>query len=86
MGRTPNPDKRAAVYRAVVRYLETNGFSPTIRELGEELGMAHSSVGYFLGQLREMGEVTWQENKNRSIRLTEKAVVAEERGPRRFGH
>lgn len=50
-----------------------NGYSPTIRELCREVGVASpSSMKYRLDRLRDEGLITYDPRKSRTIRLTEK--------------
>lgn len=50
------------------------GYPPTVRELGEALGYSPNSlmaVHYWLRELRDTGQVTWEPGKPRTLRVTE---------------
>lgn len=52
-------------------YSARTGYSPTIKEIADEIGMkSMSSVHYQLNQLDEAGYIRREANRDRSIRLT----------------
>jgi repressor LexA len=60
-----------AILRAIGEFSDVNGYAPTVREIGETLGMASSSSPYnVLVALRAMGAVTWKPDSFRTLVLT----------------
>lgn len=43
---------------------------PTVREIGERVGLAAPSVYHHMETLREDGYITWETGKARTIQLT----------------
>ena len=73
MGRireTRKREKMEDALRYICRYWETEGFSPTVREIQEHLGMQSTSTAWFvLCSLQESGYISMQEGKPRTIRV-----------------
>lgn len=44
---------------------------PTVREIGEAVGIKSSSVFHHLESLRAEGKVTWEPGKSRTIKVVE---------------
>jgi SOS-response transcriptional repressor LexA len=62
-------DRQRAIYDWVVDYCETNGYSPTIRELRLAFGFrSNNSAMCHLHPLRKKGWLTWHPFKGRTIR------------------
>jgi SOS-response transcriptional repressor LexA len=61
-------DRQRAVYDWVVDYCETNGYSPTIREVGLAFGLSNNGVMCHLISLRKKGWLTWNRYRSRTIR------------------
>lgn len=64
----------------IARYVEDNGTPPTIREIGDELGMASTNtVTYWLRDAEAAGLLTRKSDRARSLRLTDKgrAIASE---------
>jgi repressor LexA len=58
------------VYEFFVAYLKAHGFVPSIREIGEALGLrSTSTVHYHLTGLAARGLIQWEVGKNRAIRV-----------------
>ena len=61
--------------RAVIeiqRYTAEHGFSPTIREIAQALGLVSASAAdYHLRRLEDKGVITRQEGKARTIRIVQ---------------
>ena len=54
----------------LTRFQNVNGYSPSIREVGESIGVQSTSlVDYYLKQLEEMGYIDRNEHVSRSIRI-----------------
>ncbi len=68
------PQRRAL--DAVRSYIERRGFPPTIKELGEELGIAPASAHELMKQLIRKGYVRRDPGKARSLE------ILKARGPR----
>ena len=51
-------------------YIKEHGYSPTMREIGEAVGISSTShVSYWIDRLVEQGKVTKQRNIARSVRV-----------------
>ena len=58
--------------RFIREYQETEGISPTVRELGDHFGLASSSSAYALVRLMEKhGKIRTKRNCPRTITLTD---------------
>lgn len=54
-------------------YIENHGYSPTVREIGQAVGLKSSSpVHSHLYILNELGYITWNPNIPRTIRIINK--------------
>lgn len=54
----------------LANFQEDNGYSPSIREIGESIGVRSTSlVDYYLKQLEEMGHISREQHISRSICL-----------------
>ncbi|MGE6379998.1 transcriptional regulator [Peribacillus muralis] len=69
--RSLEPTKRQKeVLEAITKYIIMNGYPPSIRDLGEEVGLKSSStVSTNLVKLKEKGYVTWEEGRPRTLRV-----------------
>ena len=62
------------VYDYLLRHIEANGYSPSVRDIASAVGFASSStVHLYLSRLEEKGYVEREQKKSRSVRLTEGA-------------
>ena len=53
-------------------YIAEHGYSPTIQEIGDAVGLASkASVFAVLHKLRQAGHVTWIDGQRRTLRLVE---------------
>ena len=60
-------------YRFILRYRETEGISPTIREVQDYLGVASSSTAYeVVKNLRRTGKITMKRNTPRTMKIRNK--------------
>lgn len=58
-----------AVMNHLTAYRQTHGISPSIRDLQSALGLrSPSAVQFHLRNLRDMGVVTWERGRSRSLR------------------
>ena len=65
-------DKTQETYEFIAKYIETNKYPPSIREICSNLHLdSTSSVVYHLKKLEKMGKITRSDNKNRAIELTD---------------
>jgi len=63
-------DRQKAILDFIARFIEADGFPPTIREIGEACDIASTSVvNYNLNKLREGGWLERTAEKSRGIRL-----------------
>ena len=70
-------ERQQTILRFVRGFIEENGFSPTIREITDGCGMRTTSVtSYNLDRLAEMGLLTRQPDKARSIVLAKEGATA----------
>jgi SOS-response transcriptional repressor LexA len=61
---------RAKIVTSIKEYSEKHGFSPTVRELGDMVGLKSSStVHRHLLSLKEEGKISWNPAMPRTIRL-----------------
>jgi len=69
--RTEGLSKRhQAILDFLERFQETNGYSPSIREIGESIDVRSTSlIDYYLKQLEEMGHISREQHISRSICL-----------------
>lgn len=60
-----------AILGAIKRMTEARGYPPTVREIGEAVGLAStSSVKAHLDTLYREGYITWEPKSPRTIRIT----------------
>jgi repressor LexA len=73
----------------LTRFQDDNGYPPTIREIGDSIGVKSTSlVDYYLDQLRDVGFIERDKRISRSIRVLkrfEKGVAQPAAGLRRAG-
>ena len=64
-------ERTAAVYRYIVRYkVENDGVSPSLRDLGDYIGVKSTSlVSYYLSLLEEAGLIVVDTRQARGIKL-----------------
>lgn len=71
-------DKGEAMRRAILRELQRrealNMPSPTWEELGEVVGIVHTTVLYHAKIMRRAGQVTFTDGRTRTIRTAPKAA------------
>lgn len=67
---TKLPERQAKMYAFLSDYINTNGFPPTVREIGEALDIPSTSlVSYYLKGLEERGMIDRESSISRGIRL-----------------
>jgi repressor LexA len=76
MARTSDimPGRLDKIVQYIACYSEQKGMSPSIREIGDFLGIGSTShVKHYLNALRTQDRISWTDNLSRSIRLTHAA-------------
>lgn len=66
-------DGQYEVLDATRRWLSERGYSPTVRELADGLGVTPTDVYQKLVRLRRDGLVEWEDGKSRTLRVVEVA-------------
>lgn len=60
------------IYDFIRTSIQQVGYPPTLREIGQEIGVrSPSTVKYHLNNLRDAGVLRWEEGKTRSITLAD---------------
>lgn len=68
--KTKRPERQAQMYAFLSDYINTNGYPPTVREIGEALDIPSTSlVSYYLKGLEERGLIDRESSISRGIRL-----------------
>lgn len=68
MGNISGKQKR--MLSVIKQFIKKNHYSPTVRELGKELGYSSSSTVFtHLEKLRKEEYVTWEPSKPRTIKI-----------------
>ena len=79
-GKTMKPlkPKEQKVLDYITKYIETEGFSPTVREICRALDISSTAaVFYILRRLEEKGHIITSNKKSRTIRLASKENTSE---------
>lgn len=62
--------KYQAMLEFIVTFVDSHGYGPTIREMGDELGISSTSVvSYRMHILQREGRLTWEEGRSRTVRV-----------------
>lgn len=75
MENTPPISPRTRLLVFIQAYIETHGWSPTVREIGDALGWHMSHVYWHLSKLTTRGYVAWEPGKSRTLRLLRPIVT-----------
>lgn len=59
---------RNNIMEVIEKYTLKNGFSPTLREIGDLVGISISTVHVHLQKLKKQGEIEWNPTQPRTIR------------------
>lgn len=71
-------ENRKSVYDFIVKFITSNGYSPSMREISEGTGlMSTSTVREHLKMLELLGKIHIKEGKNRTISLVGYKLVKE---------
>jgi repressor LexA len=63
-------ERHRKIMNFLVEFQERNGYSPSIREIGDKIGVKSTSlIDYYLDQLQRMGLIERDEHISRSIRV-----------------
>ncbi|MBP8857927.1 MAG: hypothetical protein KBG60_09830, partial [Anaerolineaceae bacterium] len=63
-------DRHRKIMEFLMKFQDENGYSPSIREIGEHIGVASTSlVDYYLRQLEEREYIERDQHISRSIRV-----------------
>jgi len=58
------------IYDAVREYTAINGYSPTVREIGQDVGLkSTSTVHQYLNRIMGKGYITYHPNQPRTLRV-----------------
>lgn len=61
--------KQMEYYDFIKKYIDTYGYSPSIRDIGKVFERSTGSVYPMLKILREKGYITFEEKKSRTIKI-----------------
>ena len=74
---TPLTARQQEIWQFLVMYVDDHGYPPTVREIGEEVGLASpSTVHAHLANLERVGLIKRDPSKPRAIELTGHRRVA----------
>ena len=69
-------ERHRKIMRFLSKFQDESGYSPSIRQIGEDIGVKSTSlVDYYLKQLEDMGKIERDAHVSRSIRLVEEDAV-----------
>lgn len=70
-------NREGCVLTTIEQFIGTNGYSPTLRELGTLLGLrSTATVHAHVASLAKQGAIAWDPTKSRTIRLLRRDVGA----------
>ena len=76
MGRQPRKAATVQTLAAIAQFTAERGYAPTYRDLGSQLGLAHSAVFYRVRDLASNGLVHEAPGIARSLRVTHAGLDA----------
>lgn len=63
-------ERQSQVLDAIVEYIKENGYSPSVREIGERVGLKSSSTVHgHLKKIEEKGYIERKESSPRALRI-----------------
>lgn len=65
--REPLTARQRETLTKVVKFIDRNGYPPTVRELAEMLDVKVSAAHRLLGRLRDAGWVDWEDGQRRTL-------------------
>lgn len=66
-------EKQTQLLETVESFISQNGYSPTVRELAEQLDMSPAGIFQNLKRLRQAGKVQWLDGAPRTLRVVQNA-------------
>ena len=60
---------RERMYKFIIKYISENGYAPTVRELGQAVGVSLSRVKHHLMKLEIEGRIKTKPNSPRAIKV-----------------
>lgn len=63
--------KKLETYRFLVRFIEETGYSPTVREIADEMRVSTSTALSYLRDLENAGLIRREADKPRTIRIAD---------------
>lgn len=70
--------KQAAIYQFILQYTKEHGYPPSVREIGEAVGLSSpSTVHFHMKKLEAAGYILKADGKTRAITLPREAVAEE---------
>ena len=71
-----NKNKLMDALGYINRYIEDNGFPPTVRDMCRDLGIKSTATAYdYINRLRDMGYLAKAENKKRAVTVRSEGTV-----------
>ena len=67
--RQPLTARQQDVLNWIAGYIDTHGFSPTIRQIGHAFGWTVNGVACHLRPMKKKGWITWVDGEARTIRV-----------------
>jgi repressor LexA len=67
--RQPLTPRQQDVLTWISGYIDTHGFSPTIRQIGHAFGWTVNGVACHLRPMKKKGWITWIEGEARTLRV-----------------
>lgn len=61
--------RRRQLVKFLAEYIKKNGYSPSIMEIAEYMGLTKTAIAYHLKKLQEDGQVSMAPGKYRSLRV-----------------
>lgn len=71
IARQPLTAKQQDVLEWIDGFVNTHGYSPSVKEIAHHYGWANNGVMCHLRALRRKGHVTWVDGRSRTLRLVE---------------
>lgn len=70
------PERAAGIQRFIEQFIAEHGYSPSVREIGEAVGLpSPGSIGPLVKRMREEGLLTGNPNQSRTIRVGEAVMI-----------
>jgi repressor LexA len=68
--------RQRRILEFIAAFSASNGFAPTMREIGDGVGLTSSSVLNCLERLRDRGLLTWRAHSPRTIQVLDPGAVS----------